>query len=277
MPPEANSHDRMHYAIVLVLMISVITTFLLGVLLTEAMFNPGISYFASLGETLNTSRTQAAVLQNQKQLTGQFMPPQVPTPAVSIDNRFVGKEGTGNDAVYTFAIKITNTGNTELKQIGFTYEYDTDVLELMTLSPALKPTSGATSALFKDLLRTKVAHAQVSIDFPLPPANPRCSVDRETGTLSCTFGSLVDTLQPGMAWQFDLQFRPADDSLSLESSIFQKAFNWIVGVKKAQGQVSIDFPPFPVTTKTTATIPFAIDINNWKLKMPVSSVATAEL
>lgn len=51
----------MHYSVLIALVISTATTFLLGILITETFFNTGISYFAELPYAIKSHKAEAAI------------------------------------------------------------------------------------------------------------------------------------------------------------------------------------------------------------------------
>lgn len=93
----------MHYTVTLALIISLITTFMLGVLLTEAMFSHGLAYFAALKEQSTMQESQAAEQTPMNQVTAIFSTI-IDTNDVGSNSIYVGIDGLPVISFYSVEI-----------------------------------------------------------------------------------------------------------------------------------------------------------------------------
>jgi len=99
--------NSMHYTVVFVLIISVITTFLLGMLLTEVIFNTGLDYFSGVARQtrIEKSKAQMVSLPAKQEIRALY-------PA-SIEGAF----GVGYELGCTLATVSDSVVSSEIKEV----------------------------------------------------------------------------------------------------------------------------------------------------------------
>ncbi|OGY89568.1 MAG: hypothetical protein A3B30_02360 [Candidatus Komeilibacteria bacterium RIFCSPLOWO2_01_FULL_52_15] len=252
--PDKKTHvatitPGMHYTLFIALVLSLITTFFLGLLLEEALFGAGLNYFAYVRE--------------QGNVRGVYAAPQTTTSILGFTNQLKGIRRTAGGTYYDFTVAATNNGKQSVKKLVFAYQYDPNIFEYIV--PPVSMTTGETktsNGIRNALIPT--AHAQVSIDFPPFPSGFQytCTLDTSSDPQLCDLSS-GGLLKRGDTWQTDLTFK-LKSPYAEKPSFLKRIFAWLFGLT-AKAQVSIDFPTFFLTT-TTATVVEATTANNQPLE-----------
>src|SRR3989344_2811095 len=237
-----------HYAVYLALVISMVTTFLLGVLLTESLFGTGLNYFGRLAEDGSIS---AASAREPLQWTG---------PVVNVENSLYSVWTAGGDTYYQFRVDVENAGDEHIRRLILSYDYNRSIFDYVAPGGGISLLDGGSS--WFSMLLPQPAHAQVSIDFPIPKQDPLselCILDVQEDPALCDMTSDGTYFKKGTTRTADLLFRLREPYAVAQPSLFERLFGWFLG-KQAKAQVSIDFP-MGFMTETTATVVEAETVN----------------
>lgn len=234
-----------HYAVYLALVISMVTTFLLGMLLTETLFGTGLNYFGNLSEENRLHSASARELQT----TG---------PVVNLNNNMYRTWSTGGSTYYQFRVNVRNAGTENIRKLVISYAYDRSIFEYVTPGQSISRSDGTP---WFSMLLPQTAHAQVSIDFPLPSETPiyACTLDTQVDPALCDVTSDGTIFKKGTTRTADFVFKLRAPYVQAQPSLLERLFGWFVG-HKASAQVSIDFPT-GFNTQTTATVVQAMTVS----------------
>lgn len=261
----------MHYATLTALIVSNLTVLALATLFSGTLVGQPLGEIDAVQYQIKAQRAGATVvsgLQARNRLA--------PRVAVSLENTFKQRWQVGDATYYAFSVKVKNTGAESFKGLMMTFGYDRSIFSYVVPSTRQVSTNDRRSGWFWG---AQPAHAQVSIDFPVQPQDPRvnvrCYLNTTIDPAECDLTARGDTLRPGATWSFDIVLRRIDPS-AYRPGMIERIAAWFMG-RKAAAQVSIDFPGVPTTTFTTAAIVRAVTVTDVNPPSLPSSTAVAPL